>query len=79
MSSLKETGKKKSGSRELTLQFHAKKMLSDYVTAVTWSPDGKTLAVCSAAGEVMLAKVGAVNELSLQPLQTATADRKSVV
>ena len=72
MSSLKETGKKKSGSRELTLQFHAKKMLSDYVTAVTWSPDGKTLAVCSAAGEVMLGTVGAMNELSLQPLQTAT-------
>jgi WD40 repeat protein len=59
-------------SSEQALKFHAKEMLSDYVTAVTWSPDGTTLAVCSAAGEVMLAKVGAINELSLQPLQTAT-------
>lgn len=59
-------------SSEGTLQFHATTMLSDYVTAVTWSPDGKTLAVCSAAGEVMLAKVGEINQLSLQPLQTAT-------
>lgn len=72
MSSLKETGKKKSDRGELTLQFHAKAMLSDYVTAVTWSRDGKTLAVCSAAGEVMLAVVGAVNQLSLQLLQSAT-------
>ncbi|MEG4203651.1 WD40 repeat domain-containing protein [Microcoleus sp. Pol7_A1] len=63
---------KKTNKSELTLEFHAKAMLSDYVTAVTWSPDGTTLAVCSAAGEVMLAAVGAVNELSLQTLQTAT-------
>lgn len=54
------------------LQFHAKEILSDYVTAVTWSPDGKTLAISSAAGEVMLGTVGAMNELSLRPLQTAT-------
>ena len=65
-------GNKKTSKSELTLQLHAKEMLSDYITSVTWSPNGKTLAVCSAAGEVMLAIVGAVNELSLQPLQTAT-------
>ncbi|MGQ9872961.1 WD40 repeat domain-containing protein [Leptodesmis sp.] len=28
--------------------------LSDYVTAIAWSPDGCCLAACSAAGEVML-------------------------
>ena len=71
MSGLKKTGKKKTNRSELMLQLHAKEMLSDYVTAVTWSPDGKTLAVCSAAGEVMLGTVGAVNELSLEPLQSA--------
>ncbi|MEG4202302.1 hypothetical protein QUA45_29340, partial [Microcoleus sp. Pol12A5] len=59
-------------SSERTLEFHAEVMLSDYVTAVTWSLDGTILAVCSAAGEVMLAAVGAVNELSLQTLQSAT-------
>ncbi|MEZ2231384.1 hypothetical protein [Microcoleus sp.] len=57
---------------ELTLKFHAKEMLSDYVTAVTWSPDGKTLAVSSAAGEIMLGILGKINKLSLQLLQTAT-------
>ena len=65
-------GNKKTNKSELTLQLHAKEMLSDYVTAVTWSPDGKTLAVCSAAGEVMLGNVEKLNELSLQPLQIAT-------
>lgn len=65
-------GNKNTNKSEQTLELHAEAMLSDYVTAVTWLSDGKTLAVCSAAGEVMLAKVGAVNELSLQPLQTAT-------
>ena len=58
-------GNKKTNKSELTLQFHAEAMLSDYITAVTWSPDGATLAVCSAAGEVMLATVGKINQLSL--------------
>ncbi|WP_293128246.1 WD40 repeat domain-containing protein [Microcoleus sp. bin38.metabat.b11b12b14.051] len=65
-------GNKKTNKSEQTLELYAKVMLSDYITAVTWSPDGKTLAVCSAAGEVMLAKVGKTKELSLQPLQIAT-------
>ncbi len=59
---------------ELTMQFHTKEMLSDYITAVTWSPDGKTLAVCSAAGEVMLSNVETLNKLSLQPLQIASGN-----
>jgi WD40 repeat protein len=65
-------GNNKTSKSELNMQFHAKETLSDYITAVTWSPDGKTLAVCSAAGEIMLGTVGTINELSLQPLQTAT-------
>jgi WD40 repeat protein len=33
---------------------HWQGMLSDYVTAIAWSPDGKTLAASSAAGEVVV-------------------------
>ena len=33
---------------------HWRGTLSDYVTAIAWSPQGNTLAVSSAAGEVML-------------------------
>lgn len=33
---------------------HWRGMLSDYVTAVAWSPDGTTLAASSASGEVIL-------------------------
>jgi WD40 repeat protein len=65
------TTTKKTNRSEFMLQLHAKEILSDYITAVTWSPDGKTLAVCSAAGEVMLGKVGEMNEFSLRSLQTA--------
>ena len=35
-------------------------ILSDYITAVNWSPDGSTLAINSAGGEV---KVFVENEL----------------
>ncbi len=67
-------GNKKINKSELMLQLHTEKTLSDYITAVTWSPDGKTLAVSSAAGEVMLGTIGAMNELSLHPLQIATGN-----
>jgi hypothetical protein len=33
-------------------------MLSDYVTAIAWSPQGEILAACSAHGEVMMWLVG---------------------
>ena len=36
------------------LNLHWQGTLSEYVTAVAWSPDGKTLAASSAAGEVVL-------------------------
>jgi WD40 repeat protein len=43
-------------------------MLSDYVTAIAWSPQGQILAACSANGEVMIWRVGeTMNEISLQP------------
>ncbi len=41
-------------------------MLSDYVTAIAWSPDGKTLAASSAAGEVVLYQAGAFPATPLQ-------------
>ncbi|WP_414544349.1 WD40 repeat domain-containing protein [Nostoc sp. CCY0012] len=42
--------------------------LSDYVTAIAWSPDGKTLAATSAAGEVVL-----WNDGELVTLQTGNS------
>lgn len=47
-------GKKKIGRVESPLQQHAKETLSDYVTAVAWSPLGSPLAASSAVGEVIL-------------------------
>ncbi len=43
----------KSSSRQIW-QKNWRGRLSDYVTAICWSPQGDTLAACSAAGEVML-------------------------
>lgn len=74
ISDLKNMGNKKINKSKLMLQLHTEKILSDYVTTVSWSPDGRTLAVSSAAGEVMLGTVGAMNELSLQPLQISTGN-----
>jgi WD40 repeat protein len=41
-------------------------MLSDYVTAIVWSPDGKILAASSASGEVFCYPAGAFQEIPLQ-------------
>lgn len=43
--------------------------LADYITAIAWSPDGQSLAFCSAAGEVGLYTVTAQ---TVQYLQSAT-------
>lgn len=40
--------------------------LSDYVTAIEWSPDGRYLAACSAAGEVLLFVAPTFEVVSLQ-------------
>jgi WD40 repeat protein len=47
-------GKKKSRRPQKLLEKSSQQMLSDYVTGVVWSSDGKTLAASSAAGEVIL-------------------------
>ncbi len=49
-------------------------LLSDYVTAIAWSPDGARLAACSAAGEVVVfdAKTGA--SVALQEQRGASVD-----
>jgi len=40
--------------------------LSDYVTAIAWSPDGRSLAACSAAGEVVLISLPSFQSTLLQ-------------
>lgn len=40
--------------------------LSDYITAIAWSPSGYFLAACSAAGEVVLITVPVFQSISLQ-------------
>lgn len=47
-------GKKIIGRLQKSLQLHDRKTLSDYVTAVAWSPNGEFLAASSAIGEVVL-------------------------
>jgi WD40 repeat protein len=51
------------------LHFQWHDLLSDYVTAIAWSPNGSNLAVCSACGEVVLYDL--VQEETI-PLQTET-------
>lgn len=41
-------------------------VLSDYVTAIAWSPDGKILAACSAAGEVIVYAAKTFDSIVLQ-------------
>jgi WD40 repeat protein len=51
------------GAGKRLFDLHAAKMLSDYVTAVVWSPDGKTLAAASGAGEIVLWRQGNLTQL----------------
>ena len=53
-------------------------LLADYVTAIAWFPDGARLAVCSAAGEVVVfdAKTGA--SVVLQAKQGLSMDASAV-
>jgi WD40 repeat protein len=46
--------------------------LSDYVTAIAWSPDGKTLATSSAAGEVVIYRGPSFESSRLQSTQAAS-------
>ena len=52
--------------KQVEFDRHWQGMLSDYVTAITWSPDGKTMAASSAAGEVFLYQAEAFQETPLQ-------------
>jgi WD40 repeat protein len=45
--------------------------LTEYVTQITWSPDGEMLAACSAAGEIIVQVFS--DNLALSPLYLATA------
>jgi WD40 repeat protein len=48
------------------LELRSQSSLSDYVTAIAWSPDGKRLAVCSAVGEIVLYSTGTFDAMVLQ-------------
>jgi WD40 repeat protein len=49
-------------------------LLSDYVTAIAWLPDGSRLAACSAAGEVVVYEVQTGVSVVLQEKQGASVD-----
>ncbi len=53
---------------------HWQGTLSDYVTAIAWSPDGKTLAASSAAGEVIFYQAGTFQETPLQAANGRSVD-----
>ncbi|MEM6255741.1 MAG: hypothetical protein AAF821_22755 [Cyanobacteria bacterium P01_D01_bin.156] len=52
--------------------------LSDYVTAVAWSPDGTQLAASSGAGEVMLYTPGTDESICLQSSQGESVDALAI-
>ncbi|UAJ72614.1 WD40 repeat domain-containing protein [Synechocystis sp. PCC 7339] len=56
----------------LTLRWQT--ILSDYVTAIAWSPNGSCLAVASAAGEVVLLTLQEKNLLTLREKQGFSLD-----
>jgi len=64
MSSLKPSGLKTKNQGEFGQ--HWQGTLSDYVTAIAWSPDGNTVAASSAAGEVVLYQARAFQETPVQ-------------
>lgn len=53
---------------------HWQGTLSDYVTAIAWSPDGKALAASSAAGEVVLYQGTGTCKAVLQPANERSVD-----
>jgi WD40 repeat protein len=55
-----------------TLRWQA--ILSDYVTAIAWSPNGSYLALASAAGEVVLWQIGEEKLLTLREKQGLSVD-----
>jgi WD40 repeat protein len=69
MSGLRTSGFKAKQQGEF--KQHWQGTLSDYVTAIVWSPNGKTLTASSAAGEVVLYQAGA---FQATPLQAANGD-----
>lgn len=52
--------------------------MSDYVTAIAWTPDGSRLAACSAAGEVVLYEAKTGTPEILQPPEGASIDALSL-
>lgn len=60
------------------LQLSWQGMLSDYVTAIAWSPDGTRLAACSAAGEVVLYDAKTGTPSVLQPANGQAVNALSI-